>query len=434
MSQVRVGLALVLLSFAFATACAAQELRICPTCNKTYPAGAQFCQDDGTKLVPKGEKCPKCQALRAGKARFCSGCGYDYQKPAPTQPGAAERSCSKCNRKAPAGMKFCAGCGATLPAEVAGSGSPAHADVPVSGELRQWADAVPAFSSQMGAGNFSAQQIVGPPDVQRGGRDGKAWTPMLSKRGVEWITVHFPRRVVPRAVRIYETSAGGFVTRIHAVTGDGREVLFWEAEDRLSNGQQILEAVSTEYVGWVDTLKITVDTKKIRGWTEIDAVELIGSATGDTPGGGRRDGPERSAPKPVDPREGRDYREDPPAETDRPIRSGLDPYFATPDDCFDAWKDAVLRRDTRALAACYVVSDRAGIEQDSVVADAIFDRYTDALRRDQYAVESRREEGGQPVWVISLRVRETNWSRQTRETFRFLREQGGWKLRIDRGQ
>ncbi len=251
----------------------AQE-RTCPKCNKPYAASAKFCTDDGSILVVP-EKCPKCSALRVGKSKFCASCRYDFDKPpVPT--------CSKCGRTAPLGTKYCTDCGTLLTAGPSGGGeTPAPpADPAAAGqEIRQWVESVPQASSQYGIRLFSKDQIIGPPDVQRPGQDGRAWCPSLAKRGVESIVVQFARPVVPRAVRIHETASQGFVTRVDAVL-DGREAVIWEGNDPANKNTPILEVVPADPPPATNRIKITIDTNKVRNaWTEIDAVELIGTAS-----------------------------------------------------------------------------------------------------------------------------------------------------------
>ncbi len=430
--------AVVLVAAIGVCAWAEDELR-CPQCGRGYPAGARFCLDDGSRLAPRAETCPKCGIVRAGSARFCGSCGYDFtpksvNPPAEKPPAGAprERICPKCNRKALPGTKFCAGCGGPLPAQEApvagGGGSSGGSGVDAAAGERMWVSSIVAVSSQGGAKTFSAGQLVGPPDVERPAKDGKAWCPSLARRGIEWVIVRFPRRAVPRAIRIHESSAQGFVVRLDVVI-DGREVLWWEAEDRANPRQNILECMSTEDVGAIDTLKITIDTKKVRAWTEIDAVELIAAAPKGT--GGRRDVPRRDdGATPGD--DGGARRDDtPPAREGLPTTGG---GFASPDDCFDAWKRAILDYDSSALAACYIASERRAIEQEPDVAQAIFSRYGEAMRRDDWSIASRTNEAGEPVWVLDVRVKEATWTHRAKEKLRFRKESGSWRLQIERGQ
>ncbi len=429
--HLRSGAWAVLLALSFAAAAWGGNEKRCPNCGRLYDAQATYCLDDGTRLVAAAERCPTCGTERAGSSRFCGSCGYSYDKPKQPEPTAqtkppAERTCPKCNRKATPGTKFCSGCGATLPAAPAGGGgSPAPEGDPGPAGESQWAAAVVAFSSQMGTRNFAAEQIVGPPDVQRAGKDGKAWVPSLGRRGEEWITVRFARPVVPRAVRIYETAAQGFVVRIHVVDA-GREVLFWEGEDRAHADARILEAASTVVTGPIDTVKITIDTKKVRKWTEIDAVELIAAVSS----GGRRQGveriPPRTDPGPRDPLPG--------ARTDTGFpTSGGATRFESPEACFEAWKRAILARDAAALAQCYTLLERVTIEQERDVAQAIFARYGDGLRRNDFRIEARRGDLGGELWEVDLSVRDGSLTHRVKENFRFREEAGSWRIQVERG-
>jgi len=269
MSRYARSLFALALAVLFAVPAWPQE-KTCPKCSKAYGAEAKFCLDDGTTLLTI-EKCPKCRLLRQGKAKYCASCGYDFEKP-------KELTCAKCGSKAPPSTKFCVNCGASLPAS-GGAGTPGPdpgGAKPGGPEFSQWVESVSGASSQYGIRLFSKDQIVGPPNVERPGQDGRAWCPAMTKRGPEFIMVKFARPAIPKAIRVYETAAQGFVVRIESVTERG-EVVIWEGADGTNAKAKILECIPGQGAPASDTYKVTIDTAKVRtGWTEIDAVELIG--------------------------------------------------------------------------------------------------------------------------------------------------------------
>ncbi|MDO9233585.1 MAG: SPFH domain-containing protein [Methylotenera sp.] len=56
--------------------------------------------------------CPKCNVQNPAGARFCTGCGNQFNAP----PQAPTIKCGKCNAESPQGAKFCSGCGQKLAA------------------------------------------------------------------------------------------------------------------------------------------------------------------------------------------------------------------------------------------------------------------------------------------------------------------------------
>ncbi len=74
----------------------------CPKCQALVAAGAKFCSGCGNK-VEAGPTCPQCQIVLAPGAKFCSGCGTKIE--------AAATNCPSCQAPLAAGAKFCAGCG-----------------------------------------------------------------------------------------------------------------------------------------------------------------------------------------------------------------------------------------------------------------------------------------------------------------------------------
>lgn len=594
----------------------AQE-KVCTKCNKTYGIDSRFCLDDGTPLVAI-EKCPKCRNTRASKSRYCASCGYDFEKP-------ATPTCAKCNKTSPPGTRFCTNCGAAMPSSTGGgSGTPAGTGTPAGGgaEQRQWVEAVTAASSQYGIRLFAKEQVVGAPDVQRPGQDGRAWCPSMARRGIETLTVQFAKAGVPSLIRIYEPAAQGFVTRVDAVV-DGRDVPVWEGQDLTKLQNPILEITPRAGAPRANVYKITIDTNKVRGWTEIDAVELVIGAGGSTTqagtdvGGGNDDAAEDvigSGPLAISvgsvltyvvtrgrqtetlefevhlisdrsiglawsasgdretagyvqirrdnldhglayddlfPDEQADTLEEatavwvprhvlselttgnrsrldiagtgqislsganrlaqnvtvdskgtranvvssylagggkltllddpenplvmdmerngfrmtlqalegvgatapagtgasgtggttstkPPAVPDgtgagtpTPAKPTL-PVYDTPDACFEAWKAAVIAGDAEKLAQCYVATERRSIADSGEVASGIFDRYKESLEKSKFSIESKKEVGSQTVWVMEVRVREIFWTRKAKETIKFTREDGSYRLAIER--
>jgi hypothetical protein len=121
---------------------------------------------------------------------------------------------------------------------------------------------------------WSALQVVGAPDSGAGDQR-TAWAPSTEDGGQEWLQVEFPNEVEAATAVVRENCAPGCIIRINAVTDAGSEVPLWQGDapkvSAVSNTPFALEgSVLTK------RLKIYLDTKKVPGWNEIDAVQLIG--------------------------------------------------------------------------------------------------------------------------------------------------------------
>jgi len=143
-----------------------------------------------------------------------------------------------------------------------------------AGRVRQWAVEATA-SSEYGATDWSASQVVGEPDSQEG--DSRtAWAAKEADGGPEWLRLKFPAAVKATKIRIHENLTPGGVVAIDVLGEDGVRRRAWEGED---GGGAWFEAELQGFVG--REIVIVLDTKKHAGWEEIDAVELIGEPVQD---------------------------------------------------------------------------------------------------------------------------------------------------------
>jgi hypothetical protein len=146
------------------------------------------------------------------------------------------------------------------------------------------------------AAAWSARQATGAPNVPKAGDHANAWATLAQDNGVEWIELTYEKAVRVTSVRIFENLAPGAVTRITARVGD-HHIDLWAPElGRPSSqspcpkapsgatytaraGMCVLEIeVGRAYT--TDTIRVWLDTRRVTGWNEIDAVELVGTDSG----------------------------------------------------------------------------------------------------------------------------------------------------------
>ena len=159
-----------------------------------------------------------------------------------------------------------------VPDETHGAGA-----VGGAGALRQWAVRRPRAASTART-SWSAQRATGEPDVDAYVDDTDAWTTASSDGGIEWLELTYAQAVVPTEVNIVESLGNGTVTLVEAydAANDGW-VRLWSGDDptpaELATFSPPIEAISFA----TDRLRITIDTARVSGWNEIDAVELVGT-------------------------------------------------------------------------------------------------------------------------------------------------------------
>ena len=76
-------------------------------------------------------------------------------------------------------------------------------------------------------------------------------------------------------INIHETYNPGAVSKVSAILPDGREKVIWEGTETAETG--IVERALKVPPGIrSDQIRIELDTARVPGWNEIDAVELVG--------------------------------------------------------------------------------------------------------------------------------------------------------------
>ena len=121
--------------------------------------------------------------------------------------------------------------------------------------------------------DWGPSQATGAPDVKEAGDSPRAWASAAADAGHEWLEVTFERSVVVAEVRIRENDAPGAVARVIASDDD---VLIWEGDDPTRQAPTDL-VVKPKGKVFTNRIRIELDTTRVPGWNEIDAVELVGN-------------------------------------------------------------------------------------------------------------------------------------------------------------
>lgn len=142
----------------------------------------------------------------------------------------------------------------------------------------QWAISVTA-SSEYGSGDWSAQQMLGEPDVYPNYGDyGRAWAPSSRNNGLQWAELGFAEAVYVESVDIYETFNAGATVKVELLDTTGRWHLLWDSTGGSAGGSARVFSVKNGIVTVpCQRVRITLDTDSVSGWNEIDAVSITGS-------------------------------------------------------------------------------------------------------------------------------------------------------------
>ena len=142
----------------------------------------------------------------------------------------------------------------------------------------QWASKVIDYSSQLGKNLYSAEQVLGPPDVSPfDGDNPNAWTPKRDSK-TEFIIVGFDKPMKIQQIAIHESHNPGAVKSIYLYDKNENEYLATElAPFKITSPSRMLNIFipMTEYE--VHSVMIVLDEKAIEGVNSIDAIGISDS-------------------------------------------------------------------------------------------------------------------------------------------------------------
>jgi len=122
---------------------------------------------------------------------------------------------------------------------------------------------------------WGPEQATGAPNTPTAGDLPTAWASLHPDGGTEWLQVEFDKPVEVAEVLIRETFNPGAISKVVAVDTGNKETTIWE-------GQAPTSAAPTEMVVKASSpvssnkIKIYLDSNRVPGWNQIDAVQLVG--------------------------------------------------------------------------------------------------------------------------------------------------------------
>jgi hypothetical protein len=123
---------------------------------------------------------------------------------------------------------------------------------------------------------WSAKQMVGEPDTPIDGDLGTAWASKGEDMGEVWVELDYERAVRADAVRVVETHNPGAVAKVLGKAPDGTWDVLWEGTERPGAAPWVSELALGARSYATATIRIVLDTNRVPGWNEVDAVELVG--------------------------------------------------------------------------------------------------------------------------------------------------------------
>lgn len=154
------------------------------------------------------------------------------------------------------------------------------------GVIKQYASYVLGVSTEYNESprSWSAQQMLGAPNVESYGDEGAAWAPESSNMAIESVTLGFNTPVQATSIMIRETDSYGFIKKITLIDVDNASHAIWTSTAQDFDNPAHLDDINeftrswtaTEYL--VKAVKIDIDTNATEEYEEIDSILLEGYA------------------------------------------------------------------------------------------------------------------------------------------------------------
>lgn len=167
---------------------------------------------------------------------------------------------------------------ATLDAELEGKRVGKRRQQPsVSDEIIMWASVVVDFSTQYSEDAWSANQVLGKPDVFPGyGDHNKAWASHGADDRDEWIEVGFDQAERVSGVEVYETFNPGAIDKIELITAKGKRIDVAISSDTFAHGVSAKRELAVRCTQEpIRSVRIHLDSQRVPGWNELDAIGIV---------------------------------------------------------------------------------------------------------------------------------------------------------------
>ena len=125
--------------------------------------------------------------------------------------------------------------------------------------------------------NWAPGRAIGSPDTPRMGDIASAWASLTPDGQAEWLDLVYAQPVDAALARVYETYSPGALVRVTVIDPSGRETTAWTGTDPAKpNAAGVYVAdVPLATTGAISHIRLHLDSVKVSGWNEIDAVALV---------------------------------------------------------------------------------------------------------------------------------------------------------------
>jgi hypothetical protein len=125
--------------------------------------------------------------------------------------------------------------------------------------------------------SWGHEQAAGEPDTLHPGDIPSAWASKSPDGGEEWLKLDYDRPVDLQQIRVFESHNPGAISQVAALLPDGSETTLWEGTlDPSDENEVVTSEFLVNTTVRAQSVKVYLDTARVPGWNEIDAVQLVG--------------------------------------------------------------------------------------------------------------------------------------------------------------
>ena len=122
---------------------------------------------------------------------------------------------------------------------------------------------------------WHARKAAGPPDANANQDHPNAWASKRGNMGMQWLELDYRKPMKVHLIRVFEVNRPGALAEVVGYDEQGKAHSLWKGVDPTKQpGIFEFKIKPTDFR--VARLRLILDTNRVSGWNEIDAVEIVG--------------------------------------------------------------------------------------------------------------------------------------------------------------
>lgn len=137
----------------------------------------------------------------------------------------------------------------------------------------QWAASVRGFSSEYTNASWSAQRVLGAPDVfPASGDNVNAWASLGADDKDEWLEVGYAQPTRISAIDVFETYNPGAISAVEMITASGERITAYQGAPHATGSANKLHIDVGCTSEPIVAVNVRLASRQVAGWNELDAI------------------------------------------------------------------------------------------------------------------------------------------------------------------